>query len=55
MLTETLTFETRNYPHLLSSGKKALKQNVMNLRKSKIFLEFYLNLCFLTKPSMNIE
>ena len=26
------------YPHLLSSGKRALKQNIMNLGRLKIFL-----------------
>ena len=26
------------YPHLLSSGERALKQNIMNLGRLKIFL-----------------
>ena len=63
MKTETFIFETKkfclkniiNYPPLLSSEKVALKQNIMNLRKLKTFLYFYLNLCFLVKSSMDIE
>ena len=46
MTTEMFTLETENcrpknivkYPHLLSSGKRALKQNIMNSGELKIFL-----------------
>ena len=44
-----------NYLDLLSSAKRALKQNIMNLRGLKMFSKFYLNLRFLIKSSMDIK
>ena len=38
-----------------NGGKRTLKQNIMNLRRLRIFVCFYLSLCFLIKPSMDIE
>ena len=63
MTTKTYTFETRKlspknivkYPNFLSIGKRALNQNIMNLRRVKIFFSFYLNLRFVIKSPMAFE
>ena len=54
---ETYTRETRKllyknivrYPHLLSSRKRGLKQNIMNLKKINNFLVILLKLVFSDK------